>query len=877
MPKTSAPQVPKHSAPSKKFITKVNKLLKAPHFAKIYVYVSLLILLSTTVLWATLGAKLQQSNADQLVDILLFKNAHTLHQATLPGAHSYLLKWPLFWFIGLFGTAANTFIRFTVAIVLVTVASFVFILYRINRRPLVFGTICLALASVLLLVPAQPYAGGLLPVNMAMITTRNLEYIVYIASLILLVGAPRIRSAKFWLSVAGLTVLIASDKLFISLSLGGAILALLVYVFVKRWDQVTLAMNWLIASTIATVAATLTLWLVNSKGWIHITSQAGAGPYSLLHSGKDLVLASIYAVMGLFTNFGANPAYDATVAKHIPHQALSRLLSLGGSAFIINGLLLIAGLYAVYKLFIPTLRQAASKNKHKPELSKARQLSILLVWTTIAAFGVFVVSSHYYAVDARYLTIALFTVFVAAATFTRSKQQPAAYIVLAGCVIAVGILLGLSSAYKTYYDSSQALSSTNDRNTLVAQALERHPVTTLLGDYWRVVPTYLADSKPDQNVTPLSGCSQPRDTLSSQAWQPNLDNHSFAYLLTQDGSLTDYPDCTLKQVIDAYGRPNASTLIAGSYTHPREQILFYDHGRNQSAPATKQPNSGPATVVPISTDELPYTTCAGPTIMNFVAHQDDDLLFMNPDILHDIKAGDCVRTIYLTAGDAGQGELYWLNRERGSEAAYASMLGLTNPIWVQRIVKLANNEFITIANPRNNSKISLMFMYLPDGGLKGDGFRVSNFESLAKLRAGQIHQIETVDGQSAYTSAELINALEAILRTYQPGRINTQANYASKQYPDHSDHLAVGDIVKRVYTKYEKDQYDNQVTIPIKFYVGYPVREKSPNISDGDLKAKEAAFFAYAQFDGGVCKTLQQCIQTPTYNAYLTRQYQNSN
>src|SRR5262245_7566617 len=49
--------------------------------------------------------------------------------------------------------------------------------------------------------------------------------------------------------------------------------------------------------------------------------------------------------------------------------------------------------------------------------------------------------------------------------------------------------------------------------------------------------------------------------------------------------------------------------------------------------------------------------------MAFVAHEDDDLLFLSPDILHAIQAGDtCVRTVYLTAGDAGNDESYWSGR-----------------------------------------------------------------------------------------------------------------------------------------------------------------------------------------------------------------------
>ena len=44
---------------------------------------------------------------------------------------------------------------------------------------------------------------------------------------------------------------------------------------------------------------------------------------------------------------------------------------------------------------------------------------------------------------------------------------------------------------------------------------------------------------------------------------------------------------------------------------------------------------------------------------------------MNPDIASNIEAGGCVRLVYLTASDAGEGDGYMLGRERGVRAAYA--------------------------------------------------------------------------------------------------------------------------------------------------------------------------------------------------------------
>lgn len=53
------------------------------------------------------------------------------------------------------------------------------------------------------------------------------------------------------------------------------------------------------------------------------------------------------------------------------------------------------------------------------------------------------------------------------------------------------------------------------------------------------------------------------------------------------------------------------------------------------------------------------TTCPAGTTMTFTAHQDDTILFLDPDLVHDIQAGRCIRSVFLTAGDSGLGTAYW--------------------------------------------------------------------------------------------------------------------------------------------------------------------------------------------------------------------------
>ncbi len=851
-------------------IAKLVVRIESALFAKVYLFTSIFILLATTLFWSIKGAVLQLSNADQLVDPYLFQSSSTFHNAQFPGAHTFLLKWPLFYLIKLFGYSSASFVIITVSVVLLTIAILAFILYRIEHRPLVLGTLFLALASTLLLIPAQPYSGGLLPVNMAMLTTRNLEYAFYLASLMLFVRAQRIKSWPFWFGVLCLGVLIASDKLFLSIAIGGGILALLTYSLTKNWKLANISGRWLLGSIVAAITAVGIQALITVTKITNLVSQQSVGPYGLAHNLHDVLLGIVYSITGLLTNFGANPAYDTTVLRQFPHQMLSRMFGLGGFAFLINILILLAGLYCLYRIIRSSLltRHAAFKN------DSSFQLLIMMVFSTAIALFLFVLSNHQYSVDARYLTIAFFTIFIAIAVFTKSRKWKSEYLVFIGAIIIVGIIFGIFTSSRAYHSENASLAVIKNRDSQIKQLLHNRDGKVLVGDYWRVLPIKLQTGK-NLNIMPLANCTQARSTLTSKTWKYNLNKQGFEYLLNLDQKLTNYPSCSFKQVVTTYGQPNSSTVIAGSVSSPKEIILRYDNGAHKSGPLKVSLIQPSDTIAPTNLSDLPYKPCNRPTVLTVVAHQDDDLLFMNPDNIHAIQAGYCMRTIYVTAGDGGNNKFYWLGREQGSESAYNTMLPGSSLIWEERIVKIANNQYVTIANPRGNSSLLIVFMRLPDGNLKGDGFKATNHESLVKLYSGKIQTIHSVDGQSKYTSSDLVSALDSLMHFFQPTEIHTQANYVSARYSDHSDHMTVGSFVKRVYSRYETEQFNNQLIIPIKYYIGYPVHGFAANVPAQDLPAKAAAYFAYSKYDAAVCKTIKQCNFDSTFGLYLNRQYTN--
>lgn len=350
-----------------------------------------------------------------------------------------------------------------------------------------------------------------------------------------------------------------------------------------------------------------------------------------------------------------------------------------------------------------------------------------------------------------------------------------------------------------------------------------------------------------------------------------LQKRSLAVLLY----INNYPgphECTLAQIVLAYGRPNASETITGTPTDPRAVVLFYDAGIELSGPIHPiSPPQAPATVVATPLSALAQPTCSGKTVLSIVAHEDDDLLFMNPDHITDIQNNDCMRTIYLTAGDAGLSSQYWLGREQGAEVAYDTMTGLGRSVWIERTIEINSHEYIRMASPRGDAAITLIFVRLPDGNLKGNGFWTTHYQSLAKLQAGTITTIDSVDEQSTYSKQDLSDLLTNLMLYYQPSEIDTQTpvNQSTAQ-PDHSDHMAAGSYAIEAYKQYI--QGDPLRDIPLTFYTGYPIEQKPQNVSGQLLSEKSAAFFAYAMYDSHVCNSVTACANN-TYGQWLQREY----
>ena len=239
--------------------------------------------------------------------------------------------------------------------------------------------------------------------------------------------------------------------------------------------------------------------------------------------------------------------------------------------------------------------------------------------------------------------------------------------------------------------------------------------------------------------------------------------------------------------------------------------------------------------------------CAGGAIQ-IIAHQDDDLLFQSPDLLRDVDAGRCVRSVFVTAGDSGYGNDYWQSREEGAEAAWADMAGVDDD-WSTSTISLGGKS-VRLRTLNDSPNVSLVFMRLPDGFPLGTGSAARGYQSLYRLLTGAISSISAVDGSASYTASSLRSALLDVVQDKDSTWIRTQdyvSYYGADQ--DHYDHHSVAYLARDTMNAYEND-------FILSSYLGYGDFVNNgawpQNIFGSDLDRKESAFDAYAGYDDEV-------------------------
>lgn len=832
---------------------------------------SAFLLLATSCVWSVLGARVQATNADQLVDPYMFDTYAAFHEAMFPGTHTFLFKWPFFVISSLFGNTSGVLVLLTCLVSLATVGALMYVLFRIEKRPLVLALYYCVLSVLLLQVPAQPHPAALLPANFAMLTTRNLEYILYIAGLVLLFRAKKLVSVRAAVAIGLLAVLFASDRLFAGLSIGGAVVGTAVLRLRNARAYSEQMVRWLAASIAAFLLSIMLLGVIRATGLTHIDASEHS-PYKFLQTPKQAAVAAFYLVHGALTQLGVNPAYDAMEMHDLGKSLHRNLVSLGAPAYLAS---LGAAGFAAYRLgryCWEKLKKNRPVRTQKKTCQSQADIPVLLTAalgsTSLAAAGLFLLTDHYYPADSRYLTIVFFSGVIGYATVAR-KHAVDKYIYRLLAVAALCIPFALMNTLRMYDGQLPPARAITSYNNIVHEVLRAHEIHQLVGDYWRVIPARLNGGSFITPI-PLEDCTQPRKLLSSGRWK--LDhNQSFAYILRSGPGLAGNKPCAMHEVTAAYGQPYDIVLLPDG----RERLLLYA-GTGSISTGSRDPKR--------AANRSPLRTACpgGETGFSIIAHQDDDLLFMNPDTYQSVQAGNCIRTAYLTTGDAGADVEYESMRVKGAKSAYEAMLGFT-VTWRQGFLKLPTGQRISFlegygpgedtGSPASKPRVTFLLFHLPDGNLTGSGYNKDKFVSLKGMIDGSKASIAARGGSAVYTAAQLTGSLVYLMNLYQPAYVQSFAVETDTSIPDHSDHIATGLLARKALQQYlsHKKETSNP---ELRLYTGYPIQDWPENLDEDTWQHKQRIFLEYAKFDSAVCQTAEICYDgTNTYGYYLLRQY----
>ncbi|HUQ54177.1 RICIN domain-containing protein [Lentzea sp.] len=237
-------------------------------------------------------------------------------------------------------------------------------------------------------------------------------------------------------------------------------------------------------------------------------------------------------------------------------------------------------------------------------------------------------------------------------------------------------------------------------------------------------------------------------------------------------------------------------------------------------------------------------------VLNVVAHHDDDLLFLSPDLIKDLRDGNTVRTVFLVASDYHTYPAYMQARELGVREAYASAAGLTALTW-RSFAYSAGTLPATLWTL--GSRVSILENRLPDTSTSPEN-RLWNLYARNASLTGR-----PLDFAAATTAdrGTMVAFLRAAIADFQPDVIRTTDPTADLQLQNtpsqglemlyfHRDHVAAARLVQTAML--------NVFPVPqVVYYRDYTIRDEAGNQTAADTTFKRDTFRTYAVHDVDIC------------------------
>lgn len=288
--------------------------------------------------------------------------------------------------------------------------------------------------------------------------------------------------------------------------------------------------------------------------------------------------------------------------------------------------------------------------------------------------------------------------------------------------------------------------------------------------------------------------------------------------------------------------------------------------RRSPGPAAPALPPGPASATP------PAGTTAGGTVVQIVAHPDDDLFFMNPDTSRSLATGRALTTVYLTAGEsdgvnARRGEphppaadkaAYAEARQNGIRAAYAEMAtGDRAGPWSRTEIRTAGGGRAELDTLLARPGVGLVWLQLHEAGsINGD--RPHSLHGLWDGRVGslssQLASGTPVREDFASSRQQVIDTIAGLLGRFRPTCVRIQdptpGRTATGAYTDHQDHLYGARFAQAALARYA--EAPRHPRFGVQTYLGYSTSGLPRTLDPATAAAKLRTLKTYARADGAV-------------------------
>jgi hypothetical protein len=239
-----------------------------------------------------------------------------------------------------------------------------------------------------------------------------------------------------------------------------------------------------------------------------------------------------------------------------------------------------------------------------------------------------------------------------------------------------------------------------------------------------------------------------------------------------------------------------------------------------------------------------------------VAHFDDDMIFMQPELIAALQAGT-LTTVYAASGDPVHGNAHAEHTFEAAMKAYEAVVGSRD--WQCGYVAVAD---LPVHHCRLADRISMIGLDLPDGGI--EGAYPTSMLHLVEHDVAELPILGPVGGHA--TEDQVIDELAEIITATSPSQIHA-LDLAATHGRDHSSHMISSTFA---FWAAARVGYAGAM----RWHRGYNVADEAETLPADDYAAAAhmLGYFEACYFGCGPCGTSCSKLDA-SHDTWLRRQY----